>query len=465
MNKIPQVLLLSVLLSGCGSFLKSDYQQPMLSVPPQWRVQDTGPNYLKNTAHWWDNFDDPLLSDSIKYMLLSNNDLAKATLTLRQAQLTAGLSNTNLTPDVAVSGTGTNSKSLSTQTEPIENYSLTSSLSYELDLWGKLARTREQSEWLVKASEQDRQNTALTMIGTLAQLYWQIAKYNQQLTYGKEAIDISERTLRMVQSRYSAGNVGRLDLLQAQQSVLSNKNQYRALQQQLESSRNAFALMFNRSPLDRLRERSSLDLNQNVPVAQRLPLEVISHRPDVQSAEWQLRSALAGYDVARLSFYPSVSLSASLNAGSDIFSQWFTNPSRVLGSNIALPFVEWNTVQLTIDKSGVDVQQAAINFRVKVYTALQDVDNAMEQRLSSQMQRDNERQDLVLSRQRLALTQSQYEAGSISFQTLLDAQTSVISSETSLSEQQYNYLYATMQLWLALGGGADTNKSKGAINE
>ncbi|CAI2455628.1 Cation efflux system protein CusC precursor [Serratia fonticola] len=455
MKKLSLTILLPLLLSGCGALTKSDYQRPMLSVPAEWRVQETGTGYLQHTDHWWDNFEDPQLSMLIGRALTSNNDLAIAGIQLQQARLAAGLTDTNLTPDVSVTGSANNNKNLRNNTTPTESYSTTLSLSYELDLWGKLARAREQAQWQVEATEQDRQNTALTLIGNTAQYYWQIANLNQKIKQQQAGLEISQQTLALVQSRYASGAAGQLDLLQAKQSLLNRENTYRTLQQQREENRNALAILFNRSPTDRQAERSSLDINQDVPIAKVLPVEVIARRPDVKAAEGRLRAALAGSDVERLSFYPSLSLAASLGSASSIFSQWFSNPVRTLGANAALPFVQWNTVQLTIEKSDLDVKQAAIVFRSQVYNALADVDNAMSQRLSYQQQKINQQQNLQLSQQRLVLARSQYQAGAVSFQSLLDAEDDLLTIETNLSDLQYNYLNATMKLWLALGGGVE----------
>jgi NodT family efflux transporter outer membrane factor (OMF) lipoprotein len=460
MKKLSLALLVTLTLSGCGGWLKSDYQRPMISVPPAWRVQSTGTEWLKNTPHWWDNFHDPLLSSALNRVLVSNNDLAKAGLQLQRARLEAGLTDTNLTPGVTLGGNASNSRNLKKNTTPVESYSASLGLSYELDLWGKLSSQREQSAWLVNASQQDQQNTVLSLLGTTADLYWQIANFNQQIANQQAGIAVSQQTLRLVQAKYAAGAIGRMDLLQAQQSLFDRQNQERNLQQQREAARNAFALLFNRSPLDRQPERAALDPEQNVAVAQSLPVEVIARRPDVQAAEWRLRAALAGSDAARLSFYPTLSLSSTVSAGSSAFEQWFANPVGALGSAVALPFVQWNTVQLTVARAGIDVQQAAIDFRSAVYTALSDVDNAQTQRLSYQQQRESQLQGLALSQQRLALAESQYRAGAVSFQTLLDAQDSLLGSETNLSNLQYNYLNATMKLWLAMGGGVTNQEQK-----
>lgn len=447
--------MLALMLTGCGQALKSDYQRPLLSVPGAWHVQDTGEGVAKFTPHWWDNFGDPQLSRLIVATLQSNNDLALAGIKLKQALLAAGIADLNLTPDFAASANASNSKNLRRDTTPTESYGNALTASYELDLWGKLARTREQSDWLAKASEQDLRATALTLISTTSQLYWQIASLNQQIGNMQQSLDIARHTLDMVTSRWKAGDLGQLDYLQAQQTVLSRENSLRDLYQQRDESRNALTILLSRPPGQYPAERRSLDIQQSVPVALRLPLEVIAKRPDVQSAELNLRAALAGSDAARLSFYPELTLNASLNAGAALFQQWFSNPVRTLSSALDLPFIQWNKVQLTVEQSDLDVQTAAIQFKKASYSALQDIDNAMSQRLSWQQEKQRQLDGLLLSKQRLALVESQYRHGAVIYQTLLDAQNTLLDSENTLIKTQYNYLYSTMKLWLALGGGED----------
>ncbi|MBW1251378.1 MULTISPECIES: efflux transporter outer membrane subunit [Pantoea] len=457
MNRLTQfsTALMALMLTGCGQALKSDYQRPLLSVPDAWRVQDTGEGVATFTPHWWDNFGDPQLSRLIVAALQSNHDLALAGIKLKQARLAAGLSDLTLTPDFSVNASASNSKNLRRDTASVENYSNTLTAAYELDLWGKLARTREQSDWQAKASEQDLRATALTLIGTVSQLYWQIASLNQQIGNLQRSLDIARDTLRRVTSRWKAGDLGQLDYLQAQQTVLNRENSLHDLSQQREESRNALAILLSRPPGQYPAERRSLDSEQSVPVAQRLPLETIAKRPDVRAAELNLRAALAGSDVARLNFYPTLTLNASLNAGASVFRQWFSNPARTLGSALDLPFIQWNKVRLTIAQSDLEVQSAAIQFQKTAYSALQDIDNAMSQRLTWQQEKQRQRDNLALSQQRLTLVESQYRHGAVAYQTLLDAQNTLLDSENALLNTQYNYLYSTMKLWLALGGGED----------
>lgn len=437
-----------LLLAGCSSLTRSDYQRPLLSLPTQWQpATDTVSEY------GWQRFGDPRLSRVIEQVLESNNDLAAAAITVQQARVAAGLTDTNMTPDVAVSGSASNSKNVRRGTSSQENYSSGITIAWELDLWGKLARTREQSEWEAVASEQDYHATVLTTMGTTAQLYWLIALYNQQIRNQRDGLAISQQTVQQVQSWFNAGKVGQLDVLQSQQALLERENQWRTLVQQRQNTRNALALLLNRPAEQHADESPALDANQQVPIAQKTPLRVIAQRPDIQAAESRLRAALAGYDASRLQFYPALSLDASLNAGSQVFSQWFSDPIRSIGGALALPFIQWNTQRLTVKQADLAVKQAAITFRSTAYAALAEVDEAMENRMSADEQRARLHQSLALSQRRLTLTESRYRAGAVDFQTLLNAQDDLLTLENALAQTQYDYLYATLQLWLAQGGG------------
>lgn len=445
---MKSLLMLSMLLllTGCGALTRSDFQRPLLSLPTQWPAAMD-----KNAESRW-RFDDPRLARVIEQVLVSNNDLAAAAIALQQARVTAGLTHTNMTPAVTISGAASNVKNVRSGGASQESYSSGISIAWELDLWGKLARIREQSEWQALASEQDYHATVLSTIGTTAQLYWRIALYNQQIRNQRAGLAISQQTVEQVVSWFNAGKVGQLDVLQSRQALLTRQNQLRLLNQQRQNARNALALLLNRPAEQHADEATVLDVNQQVPVAQHTPLRVIARRPDIQAAESRLRAALAGYDAARLQFYPALSLDASLNAGSQIFSQWFHDPIRTTGTALTLPFIQWNTRQLTITQADLAIKQAAIAFRATAYSALAEVDDAMENRSSAEEQRVRLHQSLTLSERRLSLTQSRYRAGAVDFQTLLNAQDDRLNLENALAQAQYDYLYATLQLWLAQGG-------------
>lgn len=437
------------LLTGCGSLMKTQYQQPKLDLPTQWQ-QDVNLSMKQDQPI---DFHDPNLAHVISLVLENNHDLALAGIKLKLARVTAGLTNTNLTPDFTLTGSASNTKSIKHGDRPQESYSSGLSLNYELDLWGKLARVRERDEWEAIASEFDYQATTLTLISTTSQLYWRIALLSQQIDNQIAGKEIAEKILVQTESWYLAGKVGQIDVLHAKQTVITRENELTRLISQRNNEKNALILLLNNTKLPESVVIKPINLAQSVPVKYSVPLRVISARPDVRATESRLRSMLANSDASKLSFYPAISLQAALNAGSQLFSQWFNDPTRVVGGAISLPFIQWNTVQLTIEQSDLQVQQAGIEFRKSAYNAIMEVNNAIDPRATADNQKSQLLEALSLSQQRLKLTENRYQAGAVDYQTVLNAQDDALSIENSLAQNQYDYLYATLQLWLAQGGG------------
>ncbi|MRR33823.1 TolC family protein, partial [bacterium] len=197
-RNMPALLVITCLLHGCGLLPRSEFSQPRVAVPEMWQHGAVTGASVANGERWWQNFNDPVLDQYIDRALRTNNDLAAATIKVRRAQLQSRLTNTNLTPTVSVTANsgGTFANGNTTQTHRV-----TGTLSYELDLWGRLAGARDADRWEAEAIAVDRENSALSLIGTTASAYWQVAFLNQQITTGKASVAYAEKTLELVKAR------------------------------------------------------------------------------------------------------------------------------------------------------------------------------------------------------------------------------------------------------------------------
>ena len=180
-------------------------------------------------------------------ILEKNNDLAVAALKVKQARLNTGLTATNLTPDVSTSITAIRQKSWKESadnnanevTPPSDNqqeasqgsgsstgmtmYGSSLSVSYELDLWGKLADERAAANFEAEATEQDRQASALSLIGTAATLYWKQGYLNELIRLNQQSLTYTQKSLAIAQVHYQTGADSKLDVLQAEQSVANQQ--------------------------------------------------------------------------------------------------------------------------------------------------------------------------------------------------------------------------------------------------
>lgn len=449
-------LVVVLALGGCTLFQPEQREQRPLEVPGAWQQPQPGTASAAAAfpARWWRAFNDPQLDALIDDALRTNNNLAAAGIRVQRAQLQAGLANTNLTPSVV--GQTSTGRSYDLKRGGVAGSSSTSlvTLSYELDLWGRLAAQRSAADWELKATESDRQATALSLVGTTAGLYWQVGYLNQRIVLSEAGMEDARRILALVRAKYAAGAVSGLDVAQAGQNLASQEAAHTQLLQQRVEARNALAILFDRPPEIAAQEPSQLPNIELPTIDAGLPASLLSRRPDLRAAEQRLRGSLANVDATRTSFYPALSLTGSLGTSSTALGELLKNPVATLGAGLALPFLQWNTARLTVAVSQTQYEEAVLGFRQSLYTALSEVENT----LSSRTQLRDESEKLVvalLQAQRAeTLSEVRYRAGATALQPVLDAKDRRRSAEISLALNRLNQLNATMTLYKALGGAA-----------
>lgn len=460
MNKnlvsITFLLAAALLLSGCSGLLpRSRYTRPEAALPSQWQASTVSGTTIAASEKWWQEFNDPTLNDLIERALKSNNNLAAATVRVRRAQLSAKLTNTNLTPTVSAGANNSIRRDLNSHVDN-KSSGAAGTASYELDLWGKLATARDVSHWEAEATESDRQSSALALIGTVATSYWQIAYLNERIATVEASIAYAKKILDLAEVKYQAGSVSVLDKVQAQQTVASQKAQLQQLQQQRTEVRNALAILFDQAPENKIPEQQRLPDRPLPKVDAGLPASLLAQRPDLQAAEQRLRKYLANIDNTRASFYPSLTLTGTLGTSSTSLTDVLRNPYTLLGAGLTLPFIQWNTMELNVVIAKADYEEAVVNFRQTLYSALNDVENALSARSSYEEEGRHLEESLALAKRAEELDEFRYRAGSTGLQPWLDAQESRRSAEKSLNENRLNRLKNMMKLYQALGGDMQT---------
>ncbi|QWV95642.1 efflux transporter outer membrane subunit [Geomonas oryzisoli] len=450
----------TLFLGGCGGLLpRSNYTTPAVELPGNWREQTTTGTTVANGQKWWSGFNDAVLSGLIERALKSNNDLAAAAIRVRRAQLNAKLTGTNLAPSAGVSATSSYSRYFAGG-RSTKSGGVTGTVSYEVDLWGKLAAARDVSSFEAEATEADRQSTALALIGTAATDYWQIAYLNERISSAQASIAYAEKILDLVHAKYRAGAVSALDQVQARQTVASQKAELTQLLQQRTEARNALAILFDQAPEEAVPEPQRLPDGPVPAVAAGLPADILAQRPDLRAAEQRLRKYLAAVDYTRASYYPTFTLTGTLGTSSTSLIEILKNPVAALGVGATLPFIQANTMKLNVALAKTDYEEAVANFRQKLYSALSDVENALSARSRYADENRLLEESLALSEKAASLAEARYRAGATALQAWLDAQESRRSAEKALSENRLNRLKNSVALYQAIGGAMEAKTAQ-----
>ena len=462
-TKLAATLMLSGTLVGCAAVVKTPYQQPSVNIPVSFQNNKA----LNQQVHadvyadqWWTLFGDMQLNQLVNQVLSTNTDLAVAGINLQQARLQAGLaanqqgiriSNAGISTghQFSLNGDGDSSRGISI------NYP---GLSYEVDLFGKLARQTESSQWEALATEQDLQSTAQSLIATTANLYWQLGYLNERYQIAQQNLASTQKTYELVRSQYRAGAVSGLDLTAAEQSVQSQRASLSQIEQLRVESRTALAVLMQ-MPIQQLSIQEPSRLSQiALPVISAgLPADLLSRRPDLQASELRLRKALANKDANKASYYPSISLTGTLSTGVGVgtntsLTDTLKNPIATLGAGLTLPFLQWNDMKRDLKVNELEYEKSILQYRQTLYQAFADVENALSARSELNKQVALQERNVQLAEKTERLTEVRYRNGAIALKNVLDAQETTRNARLSLvqtKQSQYNTYVTLMQ---ALGG-------------
>lgn len=444
------LLASSLLLGGCSGLIRSEFAAPEVQVPEHWHSPTAA--VADSLDPWWQSFGDVQLNRLVEQVLQQNNDLALATLTLQKARLQAGLSEQDLYPKLASSLSTSRSRPMAGG-DTSQSYSASLSISYEVDLWGRLAASADAAQWRALASAEDRESTAQALVATTASLYWQLGYLQQRLIMADENLDSVHRTLQLTRSQFENGAVSRLNVLEAERSLASQKSSRIELDRQLSEARNALAILLNQppgqpQPAGRLPEEA-------VPVLSvAAPADLLARRPDVRAAFHTLRAALDDKDATLADYLPALTLTGQLGDSSSALRELLRDPVGTLGAGLVLPFLQWNTMQLNRQVADMDYESAVVAYRDTLYRAFAEVDNALSARLHYARQGEQLQQEYEAAAAAERIYEIQYRNGAVGIQSWLDAQDNRRNAKSALLENRYNQLTVGATLYQALGGRA-----------
>lgn len=455
-SKLATALMLSSSLFGCAAVVKTPYQQPNVNMPNNFQNSKAMSQQVHADVYadqWWTLFGDPQLNQLVNQVLSSNTDLAVAGINLQQARLQAGLAQNKQGPRVSSSVSAGHNIELNSGDDSSRGLSLSGGVSYELDLFGKLANQTEATRWEALATEQDLQSTAQSLIATTANLYWQLGYLNERYQIAQQNLASTQKTYELVRTQYRAGAVSGLDLTSAEQAVQSQKATLSQIEQQRVEARTALAVLLH-MPVQQLNIQEPARLPRiGLPsIAAGLPADLLARRPDLQAAELRLRKSLATKDATKASYYPSISLTGNLGSSSTSLSNLLQNPALTLGASLSLPFLQYNDMKKDLAISDLDYEKSILQYRQTLYQAFADVENALSARTELNQQVALQERNVQLAEKTERLTEVRYRNGAIALKNLLDAQATTRNAQLSLVQTKQSQYNAYVTLMQALGG-------------
>lgn len=464
--------------TGCVS-LAPDYQAPALPVAARYTdvAVSNGASVSNGTTvsnsinaadtGWHDYFTDPQLQQLIAQALEQNRDLRIAAARVDQARAAYGIQRADLFP--ALSGSiGETRGRIPGSADPLgvplrlEQYQAGAVVSsWELDLWGRLRDLKGAARDNFLASEAARRGLALSLIGQVANGWLSLRELDERIALAQQTIDSRRESLRIFQRRVDVGATSRLNLTQVETLLTQAEALGAQLRQAREIQAHALSMLVG-APIELAPANAPLDERHLLAdVSPGLPSDLLTRRPDVLAAEYQLRAANANIGAARAAFFPRVALTGAYGSVSDALDHLFDAGTHawIFAPSISVPLFEGGKLHRNLDLNKARRDEAVARYEETVQSAFRDVSDALSARYWLAEQVIIAQAALDAQTERARLSQLRFDAGSSAFLEVLDAQRDLLNVQQQQVQLRRALLSSRVSLYVALGGGLHDNSS------
>ena len=447
MKKIS-IILAAFLLGGCAvTQINENYEQILLK-------EDASAD-IKINREWWTGYGEARLNELIGLALKNNIDLAKSAIAVNKALAQAGVLQADLVPSFNANLGAETGKNIKTGGSWSESYKSGVSLSYEIDLWRKLANSADAAMWEANATKYDLEAARLALINSVADAYFE-AKYQ------KESINLYEKTLKnyeeleaIIKAKFELGKEEELSLKQVKSSVISAKNRILNASKSLDAAEKTLRNLLNVRPEFDLNLSGNLSDISPQGVNLNVPLYFIGTRPDLQAAISRIKEALLGVKVSQKNFYPSITVGAGLSGSGDSASEGLK--LNFLSGNIAinLPFLNYSKLKSKLKISELEFEAMKLNYAQTLTTALNEIDAGYKNLQKDEAVLQNLNENLRNLSSISDIYKLKYDYGKTELKNYLEAQNSLLEGWTSLLAQKYKILQDEIGIYKAVAGRAE----------
>ena len=447
MKKIS-IILAAFLLGGCTvTQINENYEQILLK-------EDASAD-IKINREWWTGYGEARLNELISLALKNNIDLAKSAIAVNKALAQAGVLQADLVPSFNANLGAETGKNIKTGGSWNKSYKSGVSLSYEIDLWRKLANSADAAMWEANATKYDLEAARLALINFVADAYFE-AKYQ------KESISLYEKTLKnyeelesIIKAKFELGKEEELSLKQVKSSVISAKNRILNASKSLDAAEKTLRNLLNVRPEFELNLSGNLSDISPQGVNLNVPLYVIGARPDLQAAVSRIKEALLGVKVSEKNFYPSITVGAGLSGSGDSASEGLK--LNFLSGNIAinLPFLNYSKLKSKLKISELEFETMKLNYAQTLTTALNEIDASYKNLQKDEAVLRNLNENLRNLSSISDIYKLKYDYGKTELKNYLEAQNSLLEGRISLIAQKYKILQDEIGIYKAAAGKAE----------
>lgn len=445
-------------LGSCGLYKKYETPTDTALLAEYRQAQEAQIDSMAyGNLRWQDVFTDPVLAGLIEQALANNINLKNAKLNVDIAQAQLKGARLSYFPSVALAPNGSVSRVYTNPSMPSSwSYQIPLSVSWEVDIFGKLLNSNRAAEVAVEQSEDYSRAVRSQIISAVANCYYGIATIKSQLNVSRSTSEIWKQSVQTMKDLKQAGTVTEVAVVQSEAQYYGILASITDLEVSLDEMYNTMSLLLGLMPQ---KWEVSADAMLTVPsiVRESVPMYELAMRPDVAAAERAMAAAYYATNSARAAFYPGLNISA--NGGfTNLLGSAVMNPGKFfvsLAGSLTAPLFSRGANIARLEAAKVQQQQAMNTFENTLMSAASEVSNAMtlyeksvEKQQSLKIQAEKLSQAVDYTQELLAL--GSYNT---TYLDVLTAQQNLLSAQIGAITARNNEMRSLINLYQALGGG------------
>lgn len=451
-------LLAALVLAGCASPAAID-PAALPATPVAFKEGDgrwvaTPPAEAQARGEWWKAFNDPALDALVERAAIANTSIQQAAARLAQARALLRSADADRLPQIGLSAGASRDNTTTGDRTPLTSIRAGLSLSYEVDLVGRLNADTSAASLDAQAREALLQSTRLLVQADVAQSYLALRALDEERALVRDTAQAYRDTLDLVERRYRAGDVAELDVARVRTQVASTESDALALDRRRAEIEHAIAVLVGEAA-------SSFSLpaatwSTALPVIPAgVPSTVLARRPDVSAAQRAMQAAQWRVGVAQAAWFPSLSLTASGGYASPELGDLFRASAQSWGIGLlaALPIFDGGRREAGVQSARANLDASLTSYREQVLVAFRDVEDQLSALRLLAQQSEAQGRAVSAAARATQLSQSRYRNGLVSQLDLLDAQRSELANRRQALQVRSAQYQATVGLVRALGGG------------
>ena len=462
-------LLLVIILNGCAS-KKAMTPDNIINIPTptNWELNISNSIQQEN---WWNEFNDSTLNEFLDEFLNNNINLEKTMLNTRRVKQGAVIATGTLLPTISIGSSGSESEQNTAGFPPFfstlfgqssdevsvftqENFNLSLSTQWEIDLWGKLRQGRIASKQQYLSTKYYEDYLRLSLTAEAAKIYFSIIEAEKILANSAKKLANAETLFSLYTLRYNKGSISVEAYQQSEILLYATKSDFNGKQLALNTLKREANSLVKNYPNKNFGHKKNFPTSMpSLPDV--VPADIIKRRPDLIAQQYNLLSSKALDKQALLTLLPSFSLTGSLGSSSNDLKDLNDEDFSVWSKGLSVFLPVFNAGKLIANKkiANTNKEIAMLDFINALLNAYKEVENAIESDKISSDALLIANTNAKLANNIYITTFQKFNRGAASFEDAINANNALYNSLDLKASVEKVRLEQRINLILALGGG------------